>query len=55
MAVLLKVKTTRQKLLFFKKPKMLFFAFFGLKTTDNRSLLDKFVVFQSIFCKKWFF
>jgi hypothetical protein len=45
MAVLLKIKTTRQKLSFFKTPKMLLFAFFELKMTHNRLLLDKVVLF----------
>jgi hypothetical protein len=45
MAVLLKIKATREKLPFFKTPKMLLFAFLGLKTTKNRLLLDEFVLF----------
>ena len=45
MAVLLKIKATRQKLPFFKIPKMLLFAFLELKTTKNRLLLDEFVLF----------
>jgi hypothetical protein len=45
MAVLLKIKATRQKLSFLKTPKMLLFAFLELKTTKNRLLLDKFVLF----------
>ena len=45
MAVLLKIKATRQKLPFFKTPKMLLFAFLELKTTKNRLLLDEFVIF----------
>jgi hypothetical protein len=45
MAVLLKIKATRQKLPFFKTPKMLLFAFLELKTTKNRLLLDEFVLF----------
>jgi hypothetical protein len=45
MAVLLKIKATKEKLPFFKTPKMLLFAFLGLKTTKNRLLLDEFVLF----------
>ena len=45
MAVLLKIKATKEKLPFFKKPKLLIFAFLELKTTKNRLLLDEFVLF----------
>ena len=55
MAVLLKIKATKEKLPFFKTPKMLLFAFLGLKTTKNRLLLDKFVLFSLFFAKNGFF
>jgi hypothetical protein len=45
MTVLLKIKATKEKLPFFKIPKMSLFAFLWLKMTDNRLLLDEFVHF----------
>ena len=55
MAVLLKIKATKEKLPFFKIPKMSLFAFLGLKTTKNRLLLDELVLFSLFFAKNGFF